>query len=62
MKKLKIKERLSKTYKFVRNNKLVIDEEKELNCHQRWPLGYGREITYWWGTYKSSKTVKMLAK
>ena len=46
MKKLKIKERLSKTYKFVRNNKLVIDEEKELNCHQRWPLGYGCEITY----------------
>ena len=30
--------------------------------HQRWPLGYGREITYWWGTSKNSKTVKMLAK
>ena len=30
--------------------------------HQRWPLGYGREITYWWGTSKISKTVKCLAK
>ena len=33
-----------------------------LNRHQRWPLGYGREITYWWGTSKISKTVKCLAK
>ena len=30
--------------------------------HQRWPLGYGCEITYWWGTSKISKTVKCLAK
>ena len=32
------------------------------NRHQRWPLGYGCEITYWWGTSKISKTVKCLAK
>ena len=30
--------------------------------HQRWPLDYGREINYWWGTSKSSKTVRILAK